>query len=71
MDVAVPSFDSTLEPNGRVEADPSVDADGWRFARCIMVGHHLQMIANDFADLRDLIFSTWPDLRSWQVRPGT
>lgn len=41
-----------------------------QFAREILIGHHLRMIANDFQELRKTIYSKWPFLedRAWDVR---
>lgn len=37
------------------------------FARSVLVGHHLRLLADEFADLREDIFKSWPILRddSW------
>ena len=49
----------------RVTAESTIDPEQWRFARSILVGHHLQLIARDFPDLVDFIFSTWDVLPTW------
>lgn len=40
-----------------------------RFLREVLIGHHLRMIANDFAELRETIYSKWPFLEdsAWDV----
>lgn len=48
---------------GRIRVDETPDR--WWFARSVLVGHHLRLIARDYPDLADFIFSTWPPLASW------
>lgn len=49
----------------RVTSGFEIDPEQWRFARSILVGHHLRLIARDFPDLADFIFSTWGALTTW------
>lgn len=41
------------------------DTERWMFARTILIGHHLRLIARDYPDMSDFIFSTWPVLATW------
>lgn len=51
----------TWEPSQMKLVGIHVGSDD-RFAREILIGHHLRFLAEDYADLASTIYSTWPEL---------
>ena len=53
----------TWEPSQMKLVGLHVGSDD-RFAREVLVGHHLRLVAEDYAELQSTIYSTWPALES-------
>jgi hypothetical protein len=47
---------------GSAAGEQNINGKIHRFTRAVMIGHHLQLIAEDYKDLEELIFSKWPIL---------
>ena len=52
---------------GHLDTVPPGREKLYGYAREILIGHHLRLLAEDYADLRDLIYGEWPALKDWPL----